>query len=212
MYLPAKIRRPRPRPGTGGPGRAAVAAATGLAFALAAGAPRPACAEGDQAVHPSFEGLERRDTATATFDDNRYEIIHVEATSFGTFWNTKTEWWRAVRGVYRNPTNYADFYRALGRGDLAEQATRRHTTAEALFWSGLVLVVGGLLGGSYELYKERKVGAIIGAGAFVGGLVALRIGGALSRPAVEEATAEAMADQYNRALGQRLGLSVSRDF
>ena len=201
-----------PRARAGGLGRAGVAATAGLAFALAVGAPRPASAEGDRAVHPSFEGLERHDTATATFDDNRYDIIHVKATSFGTFWNTTTEWWRPVRGVYRHPTNYADFYRALGRADLAEQAESRHATAEALFWGGLVLVVGGLLGGSYELYKDRKVGAIIGGGAFVGGLVALRIGGALSRPAVQEATAEAMAAEYNRALGQRLGLSLSRDF
>ncbi|HEX2657750.1 MAG TPA: hypothetical protein VHU40_05740 [Polyangia bacterium] len=187
----------------------AVAGATALAFFATTAAAR---AEGGEATHPGFEGLERADTASATFDRNRYEIIHVTATSVGTFWNSTTEWWRPVRGTYRYPTKYADFYRALGRPDLAAQAESRHAAAETLFWSGVALMVGGLLGGSYELYKERKVGAIIGASAFVGGFVALRIGSALSRPTVEEPAAEAMADQYNRALGQHLGLTVGRDF
>jgi hypothetical protein len=177
-----------------------------IAFAVSLA--RPARAEPAQPIAPAFDKLDRSGTPKATFDANNYGVVHVETTSL---WS-KSTWWRPVRGVYRFPTNYGDFYRALGRPELADQEETRHATSQWLFWGGLVLMLGGLMGGSYSLYKERKVGAIIGAGFFVGGFITLKVGGAMSRPTLPESAAEEMAERYNRALGQHLGLSAAGDF
>jgi hypothetical protein len=163
-------------------------------------------------ISPTFDKLERRADGALTYDANRYEIIHVEATSVGAIWNSTTTWWKPVRGVYRMPTTYGDFYRALGRSDLADQEEARHATSEALYWGGLLLFLGGIVGGGYELYKNHEIGALVGAGVAVGGYVSLRVGSALSRPGLAERDAQDLAARYDRALGQRLGVSVGASF
>lgn len=182
-------------------------------IALAGSLPRPARAEeAAQAIAPAFDKLERAGTPKATYDANTYDVVHVEVTAGGTLWDTKSVWWRPVRGIYRFPNSYIDFYRALGRPDLAEQAESRHAKAQALFCGGVIMAVGGLLGGSYALYKGNTVGAIVGAWFLVGGFVTANISATLSRPVLPESAAEDMAARYNRALGQHLGLSVAGDF
>jgi hypothetical protein len=143
-----------------------------------------------------------------TYQLNVFEVIHVEATEVGFIWNSTTAWWRVSRGAYRQPMSYPDFYRALGRADLADQHESRNDLSNVLFWGGGVAMAVGLVGGLYELYKEQTVGAIIGAGLFVGGYVSLRIGSALSGPALPEEDARKLADGYNGALGRHLGVSV----
>jgi hypothetical protein len=69
-----------------------------------------------------------------------------------------------------------------------------------------------MLGGGYELYKNHEVGALVGAGAFVGGCVTVRIGGALPRPGLPEADARNLAARYDRSLGQHLGISAGASF
>jgi hypothetical protein len=180
--------------------------------AFGGGVAVPARAETPEPLRPAFDKLELRASGQLTYDANAYSVIHVEATSFGALWNSTTTWWRPVRGVYRMPTTYGDFYRALGRPELADQEETRHATAEALYWGGLLLMLGGLFGGGYELYKNHDVGALVGAGAFVGGYVSVRIGGALSRPGLPEADARDLAARYDRALGQHLGISAGASF
>jgi hypothetical protein len=180
--------------------------------AFSGGAPRPARAETAEPIRPAFDKLELRASGQLTYDANAYDVIHVESTSIGVLWNSTTTWWRPVRGVYRMPTTYGDFYRALGRPDLADQEEARHATADALYWGGLLVMIGGLFGGAYELYKNHEVGALVGAGAFVGGYVSVRIGGALSRPGLPEGDARDLAARYDRALGQRIGVSVGSSF
>ena len=175
--------------------------------AFGGSAAMPARAETPEPIRPGFDKLETRASGQSTYDANAYDIIHVESTSIGVLWNSTTTWWRPVRGVYRMPTTYGDFYRALGRADLADREEARHAAADAMYWGGLLLMVGGLFGGGYELYKNRELGAIVGAGALVGGYVSLRIGGALSRPGLPEADAQDLAARYDRALGQHLGVS-----
>lgn len=172
----------------------------------------PARAEAPERIRPAFDKLEVRASGQLTYDANAYEIIHVESTSIGVLWNSTTTWWRPARGVYRMPTTTGDFCRALGRPDLADREEARHATADALYWGGLLLMFGGLFGGVYELYKDHEVGALVGAGAFVGGYVSVRIGGALSRPGLPEADARDLAARYDRALGQHLGVSVGASF
>jgi hypothetical protein len=169
-------------------------------------------AEAPEPIRPTFDALERHADDRSTYDANTYEIIHVQSTSIGVLWNSTTTWWRPVRGVYRMPTSYGDFYRALGRPDLAAGEEARHATAEVLYWGGLLLMLGGLAGGGYELYRHHTLGAIAGAGVAVGGYVSLSIGGAMSRPGMEEDAARDLAARYDRALGQRLGVSARTSF
>jgi hypothetical protein len=180
--------------------------------AFGAGVAVPARAETPEPGRTAFDKLEPGASGQLTYDANAYEVIHVESTSIGVLWNSTTTWWRPVRGVYRMPTTYGDFYRALGRPDLADQEETRHATSDVLYWGGLLLMLGGLFGGGYEFYKNHEVGALVGAGAFVGGLVSVRIGGALSRPGLPEADARDLAARYDRALGQHLGVSVGASF
>jgi hypothetical protein len=195
-------------------GRAVAGRAVALTalVAFGCGLATPARAESPEPIRPPFDKLERRADERLTYDANAYEIIHVESTSVGVLWGSTTAWWRPVRGVYRMPTTYGDFYRALGRSDLADREEARHATAEALYWGGLVLMVGGLIGGGYELYKRREVGALVGAGLAVGGFVSLRIGSAMSRPELSEGDAQDLAARYDRALGQNLGVSMGASF
>jgi len=191
--------------------QAAIAGST--LIAMAAGAvPRVAGAETGEAIHPGWDRLARAEEPRAVYDANSYDVIHVESTSVGILWDSTTAWWRPVRGIYRQPASYGDFLRALGRPDLAEREESRHATAQALFWGGLLVMVGGLIGGAYELSKKHDVGAIVGGGLLLGGYVSLRVGSALSRPALPEPDARDLAARYDRALGQHLGLSLERNF
>jgi hypothetical protein len=193
----------------GGSQRVALVVLAGAALVVAS--VRPARAEGGE-VLPTFEKLDRRADARATYDANSFEIIHVESTSVGVLWNSTTTWWRVSRGVYRMPTTYGDFYRALGRADLAAAEETRHAWAETLYWGGLVAMLGGFVAGGYELVHHRDAGALVGAGVVVGGFVSLRIGGALSRPALDEADAHDLANRYDDALARHLGVAAGASF
>jgi len=167
-----------------------------------------AAADTPAAAAPTFTGLERRDDAETTYKLNAFEIIHVEHTEVGVIWNSTTTWWRPVRGAYRQPTEYVDFYGTLGRPDLAQQHASRNDLSNLLFWGGAACMLVGIVGGGYELYKGRTVGAIVGGGLLVGGYVGTRVGSALSGPAIPEEEAQALARGYNEALGRHLGVSV----
>ncbi len=185
-------------------------------LALASGLPREASAEtrtdAPQEIRPTFAHLEGGENAQKTYDLNTLDVIHVESTSVGTFWDTTTTWWRPTRGVYRRGMTYSEFYGLLGRLDLAKQASNRHAIGAALFWGGVAAMVGGAVLGIYELEKKRDAGALVGAGLLVGGYITLSVGSALTGPALSEPVAQDMAARYNRALGQRLGLSAGGTF
>jgi hypothetical protein len=193
-------------------GRTPLALATAAALAaVIAGLARDARADAGE-IRPTFEKLEQKADARATYDANGYDIIHVEATSIGVLWNSTTTWWRVTRGVYRMPTTYGDFYRALGRADLAAQEESRHAWGEALYWGGLAAMIGGFIGGGYELIHHHDVGAIVGAGVVVGGYVSMSIGSALTRPGLDEADATDLARRYDEALARHLSLAVGGRF
>ena len=156
---------------------------------------------------PSFEGLERGPDAAETYRLNAIEIVHERMSgSFPTIFVGRGSWWRPVRGKFRWPTTYDDFYLKVGRDDLGARDRRRRGVATTLFWGGVLVSVGGLgvmLSGFATHHTTR---AEVGLGMFAGGFVMNTIGSNIQPPLVSDEDAEAMANEYNRRLQVHLGL------
>jgi len=172
---------------------------------IAVGLAAPARAE--QEVRPVFEGLEAGPNPLETYKLNSFGIIrHEESGSWSWLFGTTT-WWRPVHGKFRHATAYTDFYRALGRPDLADQHDNRRLVSGVLYYGGAAtFVAGGVL-----LFTKLDISATrakVGLGMLAGGLVAHIVGGAIEPPLVSEEDALAMTDEYNRRLRLHLGLAV----
>jgi hypothetical protein len=61
----------------------------------------------------------------------------------------------------------------------------------------------------YSLYKGSLVGALVGAGMMIGGIVMRGIGTDLQKPTFPEDQALDMASRYNEALRIHLGLPAA---
>jgi hypothetical protein len=158
-------------------------------------------------IKPAFDGLEPGITPLETYRLNELGIVREEIS--GRFlYIGRRSWWRPVRGKFRHATVYEDFYRKLGRPDLAEQNEQRSLVSGVFHYGGLAAVLGGgvllFLGFKDEHFTRVKVGA----GVLGGGLVMTIVGAAIQPPLVSQEEAAAMTAEYNRRLRLHLGLAV----
>jgi hypothetical protein len=162
-----------------------------------------------QEVAPLFDGLDPGATPIETYRLNALGIVSHELSSASLFGST-SKWWRPVRGKFRYATRYDDFFRKLGRADLAEQHEQRRLLSGVLHWGGAAVFVGGgvllFTGVSDGGFPTRSK---VGVGLLAAGALGYIVGGAIQPPLVSEEEAVAMANEYNRRLRLHLGLAVS---
>jgi hypothetical protein len=176
-----------------------------IVLAVVVGLAAPARAE--EEVRPTFAGLEAGPNPVETYKLNAFGIIRHEVSGSWSWLFGSTSWWRPVRGKFRYATRYEDFYRALGRPDLAEQHENRRIVSNVLYYGGAATFVGGgvLLFTKLDISATR---AKVGLGMLAGGMVAYLVGGAIQPPLVSEEDAAAMTAEYNRRLRLHLGVTV----
>jgi hypothetical protein len=182
----------------------AVACGIALVFALLfAGLSRAARA--DEEVHPTFERLEAGDDPLATYKLNTFGLVHTEIS--GPLLVFGGVWWRPTRGKFREATSYDDFFRALGRPDLAERHSRRRLIAGTLLWGGLLAELAGVVlffkGFDDDGFATQ---ARVGVGLLAGGFAARAVGATVQHPAISEEEAADMVAAYNQRLRVHLGL------
>jgi hypothetical protein len=150
--------------------------------------------------------LERGRDAIETWRLNALGIVTEEVSSTGLFSSTD-RWWRPVRGKFRHATKYVDFFRLVGRQDLAEQYQQRRIVGETFYWGGLAAFAGGAVLAVLDLKDFNfNTRGKVGAGLAVGGLVSMMIGGRVERIAVSEEDALQMTKAYNEKLRLELGV------
>ena len=181
-----------------------LAVAAALASLTVAG---PVAAEEPQ---PAFEGLERASDPAETFRLNSFEVVRYEISGVFPTFVIGGKGWRPTRGKFRHVTAYEDFYRAVGRPDLAAQQATRAAVGETLFWTGTAAELAGMFLTVHGLYKSGfATEAKVGLGLLGGGLVAAIVGSKVERPTLSEDEAEAMAAAYNQRLRLHLGLGTA---
>jgi len=159
-------------------------------------------------VRPLFGGLEPAANAAESYRLNALEIVHEGMSgSFPTIVVGRSNWWRPVRGKFRYTTSYDDFYLKMGRDDLGARDRHRRVLADAFFWGGVIVSIGGLAVMISGLSAHRDTRAEVGAGMFGGGFVMTTIGSRIQPPLVSEEDADQMANEYNRRLRIYLGLA-----
>jgi hypothetical protein len=177
-----------------------------IVLLMAVGLAAPARAE---VVNPLFEDLEPGATALQTYELNALSVAGEDAApALPTFFGGTGRWWRPVRGKFRRAVRYDQFFRALGRPDLAQQHREQRLVSGIFFWGGAAIFAGGAV----VLFTGLRGGgfptrARVGAGLMLGGLVENSIGGAIQPPLVSEADAAVLATEYNRHLRLHLGLA-----
>jgi hypothetical protein len=182
---------------------AALSACLGAGTARAADAPPNAPAASTKPAAARFAGLQQGDSAAETYDLNALGLVHMK-TSWSLF--SPSEWWRPVRGKYRDTMTYVDFFDAVGRPDLGASQSARNTLSDVLFWGGLVALAGGIGLAVHGGTAQSSAETYAGAGIAGGGLACSLVGGAISGPIVGEDEAASLADRYNGALGAHLRL------
>jgi hypothetical protein len=161
-------------------------------------------------LQPVFDGLDPGPTPLETYKLNALGIVsHEVSSAFPTLFGGTSKWWRPVRGKFRYATRYDEFFRKLGRADLADEHEQRWLVSGVLYWGGLATFVGGgvllFTGTSDGGFPTRSK---VGVGLMAGGLIANIVGGHIQPPLVSEEDALAMAAAYNRRLRLHLGLAV----
>ena len=180
--------------------------AAALAVLLAAQAPGGAAAQ--DTVRPAFQQLEKGPDAAETFRLNALGIVSYETSgALPTLFIFGGSGWRATRGKFRHATSHEDFFRLLGRDDLAARHRTRRLVSGILIWGGLAAeVAGGVLffTGLYDGGFNTR--AKVGLGLFVGGFAASAVGATVQHPPFSDQEAVEMAGEYNRRLQLHLGL------
>jgi hypothetical protein len=179
-----------------------LAAVLGMAMVV-----RAAPARADE-IRPDFAAIEPGQDPRETYRLNAFEIVHQQVSGiFPTIFVGRGNWWRPVRGKFRYPTAYDDFFLKLGRSDLRDRDHDRRLVSSTLFWGGAVVSLGGLALLLSGLATHHDTRTEIGVGVFAGGLVATAVGSAIQPPLVSEEDAVEMARAYNRLLQVHLGLA-----
>jgi hypothetical protein len=138
-------------------------------------------------------------------------------------------------GKYKKPLAAPDFYRLVGRDDLAQEYLRRNARRNLLMGAGAVVALGSVavsaaiaFGGqpgpctpgdfaafsacasrsSDQARSADMTAAVVGAGGVVLGGVLLLAGAATNPNPVDLVQMRAMADQYNQKLKQEGNLRV----
>ncbi len=112
-----------------------------------------------------------------------------------------------MRGKFRTPTAYDDFYLKVGRDDLGERDRHRRVLSSTLYWGGVLVWVGGLGVFLWGLDSHQTARVELGLGMFAGGFVTTAIASNIQPPLVSDEEAEALANAYNRRLQAHLGIA-----
>ncbi len=144
---------------------------------------------------------------------SEYDQKRIEWSSRAT-----NEWAIPYQGARRRPLRGAEFYSALGRGDLAESYNSRRTLKTTLLVAGpIAMGAGGIMifinglwapcvvnsgsprnpGACIERDRSLLVGGVVTAGA---GIVGLLIGAALNPQPIELGEARKLTDDFNAKL------------
>jgi hypothetical protein len=148
-----------------------------------------------------FDKLAQGDSPAETYDLNALGLVHMKS---GWSLFSPSEWWRPVRGKYRDAMTYVDFFEAVGRPDLASAQASHNTVSDVLFYGGLLVLAGGIVVAVHGGTSQSTAETYAGLGTAGGGLVCSIVGGAISGPIVNEDEAARMADGYNLELGAHL--------
>ena len=159
-------------------------------------------------VQPAFEDLEEGVTPLETYKLNALGLVsHEIRGGYPCLLGCPGDWWRPVRGKFRGDLRYEDFFRKLGRPDLARKHRAQRAVSGVFFWGGAAVFVGG---GVLLFTGVRDGGfpfrAKLGAGMMLGGLVENGIGGVIQPPLVSEDVALGLVAEYNRRLRVYLGV------
>ncbi|MBS1122575.1 MAG: hypothetical protein H6Q90_4803 [Deltaproteobacteria bacterium] len=145
--------------------------------------------------------LEYRENAIRFGDDVEVEAVPVGNAVVTT---TRKQWYPYVGDVRQARLERTDFYRLVGRDDLAKRYQRRHTLAIG----GLVVGAAGALAGGFLLTGSAGSSGYGTAGAVIatGGLISLGIGTyfMLRTDPVSREEARELAADYNTDLRDRL--------
>jgi hypothetical protein len=154
-----------------------------------------------RAEQPAPPELEPGENALETYELNALGLIHVGARD-------EEGSWRPARGKYRRAMSYEDFYRAVGRPELAEEHSARVALSNLLSYTGWgVLLAGGILFFVGFEDGEPQTASWVGAGVAGGGVGFVVAGATMDRDAkLSEPEAEALSADYNAGLRRRLGL------
>ena len=139
-------------------------------------------------------------------------------------------------GKYKKPLEPAEFYRLVGRDDLAQEYVSRDTRRKTLIGAGAVVALGSLVAarvvaldsqpapcrvGDFSTFSacasrqsdQARSGVITAAAIGVGGglvSAALIFAGVLTNPnPVDAVQMRALADRYNSRLKQQLGFQLT---
>jgi hypothetical protein len=156
------------------------------------------------ATAAGFERLKPGDTPAETYDLNALALVHMKA---GWALFSPSEWWRPVRGKYRDAMTFVDFFDAVGRPDLAASQSLRNTWSDVLFYGGLIALAGGIVVAAHGATSQARTETYAGLGLAGGGLACSIAGGAISGPIASEEEASRLADAYNQSLGAHLGVA-----
>jgi hypothetical protein len=187
----------------------------------------------------AIAGGARADLATAASSQEDYDQRFIGFDDFGVVdpdtgaFHTVTQ---LYEGKYKKPLAAPEFYRLVGREDLAQEYARRDTRRNALMGAGLVVLLGTAvassavaLGGqpdpcptgfdfaafnacvsrqSDDGHSRMVTAAAIGVGGAIFGAV-LFIAGLTTNPnPVDLVQMRMLADQYNQKLKQQVGWRV----
>ena len=148
--------------------------------------------------------LEAGETALETYELNSLQLIHIGTPD-------EEGSWRPARGKYRRAMSYEEFYRAVGRPELADEHAQRTTLSKILFYAGWgTMLAGGVL--FFVGFEEGEPQTVswIGAGVAAGGVGLVFFGGSLDGVKMNERDAEALSAEHNVGLQRRLGLASER--
>lgn len=178
---------------TGGVRRSPIGA---LAVVVLAGAvlglPGRAAAEDDGRLGqaPWFPMIDAEKSAQELVEQNALGIIRVG-----------DQGWRANRGKYRSSLTRVDFYKTIGRVDLARQQSSSNTTSAVLTWTGVVGIgAGALLFYAHVAQGGLEPGPLPGLVFVGGGLASFGVSSFFTGPSVSADEAEEMSRRYNEVL------------
>ena len=194
---------------------------------VVAGSVAPAAARAEPAEETSAQ--EEYDRRFIGFDD--FGVVDPQTRLFAKIT-------RIYEGKYKRPLEAGDFYRRIGRDDLAQEYAARSARRNTLMAAGGVVMLGSLVasgviaanalssascdpGGSFAAFdrcvsaqsSQARSGvltaAIVGIGGVLVGGSLFGAGAATNPNPVDEPQMRELADRYNHQLKQHLGISLA---
>ena len=197
------------------------------ALTATAGTPIAARSGASSGEAVSSEALKSVDTvrgsSPATNAEKEYDrkYVVIEDAAIVTRGGQVARLGLAFQGKSRLPIDGADFYRAIGRKDLAEQYQARNAQRWGLTIGGMVVGIAGIAiftpgmvdncvkkdAQTYACLESDYTLAILGGAAAAGGMVASLVGLLTEPHPVDLSTAKRLVEEHNEKLRKDLGLS-----